>query len=106
MREKLVRFYKDEGLKEEILRFRFDGITISGDTSKPVTLYIRNVSGYELVNVRVQVMDNDVTVIPAVIDILYPDQVKAVSFSWHPELTREKPLDADIVVTAVVVKRV
>jgi len=100
----LLGVYKDSDLKVPISKLESTEIIQAGGKWE-VSLYIQNISGFELMNVQLSIDDPDVTITPSVIPYLAPLSYVEVKFVWAPKINRENPLNARILADIFIIKR-
>jgi len=111
LRQPLILFFSDSKCETPILHIRFDGITLTGTKSTPMVVWAKNISGHELINVEIHIInangidDPDITVEPYKVGFFPPDAMQLVTISFHPSPTRTEPLRGEIQVSCVMVKR-
>jgi hypothetical protein len=87
--------YKDKELKQSITAIKTDEPILAGQVYE-TTIYIRNISKFELQDILFLSSDSDVSFEPRVIQHMNPNEVVAVKAVWKPTLTRMTPLNAQI----------
>lgn len=102
---KFLKIYEDRELSKPASKLKFDDVVNAGEQSKPVELYVANVSRDEVVDIFIYSDDKDVFIEPSGIDSMKPDEVRKVTFIWNPKLTREQPLSSPIRAKFKVIKR-
>jgi len=87
--------FKDKELKQVITEIKTDKPVLAGQTYE-TTIYIKNITKYELSDILFIASDIDVSFEPRVVVHMNPDEVVAVKAIWKPILTRMTPLNASI----------
>jgi len=90
-------------LKNKIIKF--PEIVQAGFQSKPLVIFVKNISIYELMDIALVAADSEVSLTPSSVQTLMPSSVVSVVVVWKPSITREEPLRTKINCSAKVVKR-
>jgi hypothetical protein len=100
-----IRFFKDKECMFPVENLTFEGITLAG-TKKPIVLWAKNTSGFEMINIVIEPQDKDVVAEPASIIAMQPNLVTPVVFVFQPSIDRTEPLrNCSINVSCVIIKR-
>jgi hypothetical protein len=97
--------YKDADLKQVITEIKTDEPILAGQTYE-TTIYVKNISRYELSDILFIASDADLSFEPRVVQHMNPDEVVAVKAIWKPILTRMTPLNTKISADFRVIVRV
>jgi len=81
-------------------RLEIDEVVNAGQSSMPITLYVKNTTNYQLLNIHIYADDKDVEITPSVIEEMAVNDVVEIILVWHPKLKRDKPLSTRIMSTA------
>lgn len=100
-----VQAFEDRGLKKIVKSITYNEAVNAGSESKPVIVWVKNITSYELENVRILTSDRECLPDPQVIPHMNPSQVVKVTLVWRPSVTRENPLSVSISAKANLIKR-
>lgn len=100
-----IQVFEDRGLKKILKSIIYNEAVNAGSESKPIVVWVKNITGYELENVRIISSDRECLPNPQIISHMNPSQVVKVTFVWKPSLTRESPLSVSISAKANLIKR-
>lgn len=97
--------YRNADLKQAITEIKSDEPILAGQTYE-TTIYVKNISKFELADILFIASDSDVSFEPRVIRHMNPDEIVAVKTIWKPIVTRMTPLNAKISADFRVIVRV
>lgn len=87
--------YKDANLKQPITEIRTDEPILAGQVYE-TTIFIQNISRFELSDILFIASDADVSFDPRVVRHMNSNEVIKIKVFWKPILTRELPLNTTI----------
>jgi len=98
------RTYKDKELKQLITEVKSEEIVSAGQIYE-VTVYIQNVSRFELSGILFRADDVDVSIVPEKVYYMRPEEVVPLKVIWKPKTTRETALNTKILADFRVIVR-
>lgn len=91
-----LAFFEDNEGKSRIFKLKRDNPVHAGKVSETITLWAKNITGNELINVRIAVADEEVEVSPSTIQRMGKNEMMKVAFVWRPKLGRRTALQTKI----------
>lgn len=104
-RPTFVQVFEDQGLKKIVKSLVYNEPLSAGSESKPIVVWVKNITPYELENVQIFSSDKECLPDPPIIPHMNPSQVVKITFIWKPSVTRESPLSVSISAKANLIKR-
>jgi len=98
------RTYSDKGLKQIITEVKSEKIVLAGELYE-VTVYIQNISTFELSDILFKADDVDVSIVPEKFRYMKPKEVVPLKVVWKPKTTRETALNTKILADFKVIIR-
>jgi hypothetical protein len=102
---KYLKLYRDGKFNEPITQVKFEKIVDAGQ-SGIISLSVRNISAYELIDIVLLADDKEVSFRPAKIPELPSGRTAQVTIVWSPSVTRKTPLTTKVYGKFKVIKRV
>jgi len=87
--------YKDAELKQPITEIKTNEPILAGQIYE-TTIYVRNISNFELSDILFIASDTDVSFEPRVIRHMNPTEIVSLKVVWKPTINRETPLNTTI----------
>lgn len=100
-----VQVFLDERCTQPVSSIKFAEIVDAGSESKPIVLYAKNMSSYELNDVTFHADDNEFHFTPSYVPSMKAGEVKKVQLVWKPNPARKTPLSTAVYAKAKLVKR-
>ena len=91
-----LAFFEGKEGTLRIFKLKRDNPVHAGKASETITLWAKNITSNELVNVSITVADEEVEVSPSTIKKMAKDEMVKVSFIWRPKLSRRTALKTRI----------
>lgn len=91
-----LAYFEDSKEKSRIFKLKKDNPVHAGKTSETITLWVKNITGNELLNIRITVTDGEAEVSPSTIQRMVKDEMIKVTFVWRPKLNRRTALETKI----------
>ena len=91
-----LSYFEDSKERSRIFKLKKDNPVHAGKTSETITLWVKNITGNELLNVSITVTDKEVEVSPSTLERMEKDEVVKVTFVWRPDLNRRTALETKI----------
>lgn len=91
-----LAFFENNKEKSRIFKLKRDNPVNAGKTSETITLWAKNITGNELINIRIAVVDEEVEVSPSTIQRMGKGEMIEVTFIWRPKLGRRTALQTKI----------